>query len=142
MAVFELLILILIAASIGVGVYVIRSSKSRGSVDPLCGNCGYNLTGCESNRCSECGLLFIQAGIVKGRTPSSPNRRRAGIALILVPAVLILGMIPTLYFYRNAKIQRARAIQARQQAMQTQLFLQNMLTATQPASPTTRPADR
>ena len=162
MGVLELLILIFLAALIAGGVYLIRSSGSRGSVDPLCGNCGYNLTGCESNRCSECGLLFIQAGVIKGRRPASPNRRRAGIALILVPAVLIFGMIPTLYFYRRAQVERARAMQARQQAVrvqrfqesmleairpaspvrQVQQFLQSMVTETRPASPATRPSDR
>ena len=28
--------------------------------EPRCGNCGYNLTGSESNRCSECGLQFTE----------------------------------------------------------------------------------
>lgn len=95
----------------------------------------------DAGRVKRGGLLFIQAGVVKGWTPSLPNRRRAGIALILVPAVLILGMIPALYFYRRALAEQARAMQARQQAMQTQQFLESMLTATRPAASASRPSD-
>ncbi len=142
MGVPELLIVVFLVTSVGVGIYVIRSSRSGGSIDPLCGNCGYNLTDSESNRCSECGLLFILAGVVKGRRSAGPNRRRAGIALILVPIVLILGMIPTLYFCRRALAEQARAMQARQQAVQTQRFLQSMLAAPRPATSAPRPAGR
>jgi len=112
-----LLILLFLATLLGVGIYLLRSAGSRGSVDPLCGNCGYNLTGSESNRCSECGLLFIDAGIVRGSASPSRVRRRVGIAFILVPIILIVGLIPTTLAFRMAAVQRDRAVRAQQAAL-------------------------
>ena len=118
-AILPLLVLILAVAVavVGVGIYLIRSSGSRRGPEPRCGNCGYNLTGSESNRCSECGLLFIDAGIVRGSASPSRARRRVGIALILVPVVLVLGLIPTTLAFRMAAAQRQRAVMAQQAAL-------------------------
>ncbi len=69
------------------GVYLLITSRRhrRTGAEPRCGHCGYNLTASETNRCPECGQLFIEAGIVKG----SPSRSRArvvgGLALSLLP---------------------------------------------------------
>ncbi len=111
------LILAVATIGIGIGIYLIRSSGSRRGPEPRCGNCGYNLTGSESNRCSECGLLFIDAGIVRGSASPSRARRRVGIALILVPVVLVLGLIPTTLAFRMAAGQRQRAVMAQQAAI-------------------------
>ena len=116
-AILPFVVLILAAATVGAGIYLIRSSGSRRGPEPRCGNCGYNLTGSESNRCSECGLLFIDAGIVRGSASPSRARRRVGIALILVPVVLILGLIPTTMAFRMATVQRQRVVIAQQAAL-------------------------
>lgn len=52
---------------------------------PRCGGCGYNLTGAPSNRCPECGSLFVEAGIMTRRT-QSPRRMLAVVSLASLAA--------------------------------------------------------
>ena len=115
----SLLVIVAIAlVSAGIGIYLIRSARQRLGSEPRCGQCGYNLTGSMSDRCPECGLRFIEAGIVKG-SPTSRARLRVGLALIiLVPALCSLSA--TTYMARRAAVQRASA-------QTTQQFLNQML---------------
>lgn len=53
---------------------------------PRCGGCGYNLTGAPSNRCPECGSLFVEAGIITRKT-QSPRRMLAVVSLASLAAV-------------------------------------------------------
>ena len=119
MSMFFVVAIILAVLSAGIGLYLIRSARRRRGTEPRCGHCGYNLTGSESDRCPECGLRFIEAGVVKG---SSASRARLwiGIALIML-ATLFGGLSGSTYLARTA-MERAKA-----QAMAQ--FLQQMLSA-------------
>ena len=125
-----LLLLAVVLASVCLGVVLIRSGRRRVGTEPRCGHCGYILTGCQSNRCSECGLLFIDAGIVKGVRASARVRKRIGLALILIPVGLVLFSVPSLHMYRQAHFAQLRAEAARRMA---QLRLRALSSTTQPA---------
>jgi len=75
---------------------------------------------CLSDRCSECGLRFIEAGVVKG-SPASRVRLWIGVALIMLPP-LFGGLSATMYMARKAAMERAKAQAAAQ-------FLQQVLSA-------------
>ncbi len=79
---------------------------------PRCGNCGYNLTGSQSNRCPECGKLFIEAGIITKPPPSHSKR-----------AVVIAGLTLVILFatFTSLLIFRLRA--ARSQAVAVRRFV-------------------
>ena len=72
-----------VALLVGVvaGVVVLIKAQRRERTDPTCGQCGYNLTGSESNRCPECGTLFIEAGVTLGN-PSPKRARRVLVSLV------------------------------------------------------------
>ncbi len=97
---------------------------------PRCGNCGYDLTGAPSNRCPECGRLFIEAGVIVRR----PRRRRwlrwvpLGVAALALP--IAISMAVSAWQYRAALAARQAAMAA--QARATQAFLQRTLAASQP----------
>ena len=106
--------------SAGIGLYLIRSARRRLGTEPRCGHCGYNLTGSLSDRCPECGLRFIEAGVVKG-SPASRVRLWIGLALIML-ATLFGGLSASTYLARRAAMERVKAQAAAQ-------FLKQMLSA-------------
>jgi hypothetical protein len=67
-------------------VLVVVKSRRQAEAGPHCGNCGYNLTGSTSNRCPECGELFIDAGVIK----QEPPRSRRTVTIALTTALLVL----------------------------------------------------
>ena len=83
MSMFLVLATMLAVVSVVIGLYLIRSARRRRGTEPRCGHCGYNLTGSLSDRCPECGLRFVQAGVVKG-SPASRARFWFGLALIML----------------------------------------------------------
>ncbi len=117
---FGVVAIMLAVVSAGIGFYLIRSARRRRGTEPRCGHCGYNLTGSLSDRCPECGLRFIEAGVVKG-SPASRVRLWIGLALIMM-APLFGGLSATMYMARKAAMERAKA-----QAVQQ--FLNQMLIA-------------
>lgn len=111
-----------------------------GSGPPVCGQCGYNLTGSESNRCPECGKLFIEAGIYRGTLPAHESaRRRLGWAFISLPLLLFIllsgGLLIALASARAARLQAqvaaAQAATAAQQAQAQQQFTRGLLRKTE-----------
>ena len=74
------------------------------------GRCGYNLTGSESNRCPECGTLFIEAGVTLGNP--SPKRARWVLVSLIVLSILFVGGIGLSVSYRAASQARAQAARA------------------------------
>lgn len=116
MSIVGLLSICLFLFLVGLGVYLIRTSHRRVGSEPTCGQCGYNLTGSESNRCPECGMLFIDAGVIKGRTVGTRRRLWTGITLILVPAVLLVGTGISVSMMAASRAQM-QAIQAQRAAM-------------------------
>jgi hypothetical protein len=119
-------------------------SQPRG---PRCGNCGYNLTGAPSNRCPECGLLFIEAGVVVSRGRAAPHVRRVllVLALLLLPVLVMLSL--SLYLRAQAEAARAaaaaRMAQARAaEAQAVAAFQQSMLQEVDVNKLATQPADR
>lgn len=95
-----------------------------GSVAPRCAACGYNLTGLTSNRCPECGRLFIEAGvIVPGRTTAARPPRRV---IMWIAAGALAGV---LLLFGTALVMRAQAFAAQQQAIAAQQRAQAAETA-------------
>ena len=139
-----------VTASLVVGVRIMRSSGDRRPTSPMCGHCGYNLTGAPGNRCSECGLLFIEAGVVTPATSGKPGRRWLGVALCAVPLCLLVimafGMVLTLRARNAAAVAQQRALVARQAALTQALATpqQNQTTGPgsgRPGTPTARTSD-
>jgi hypothetical protein len=105
------LLLLGLAAAVTIAVSLwSRSAILRGIAGPRCGKCEYDLTGSVSNRCPECGSLFIDVGVM---VPLAPPRLRkfrmlgaiAVIALLLL--VLVAGLSTFLAFHQ---VRRAREL--------------------------------
>jgi len=122
-----------------VAVVVIMVSRRRADTNlPRCGNCGYNLTGAPSNRCPECGELFIEAGVITRPPRPAPSRRVIwGLVLVLV-GFAALGVLGMLAMSWRARAARTQAIAAQQAAIRAQMQAQ---AATQQAT-TTAPAPK
>ncbi len=111
MSVFALSVLVVLLL-IGTGMVVLIKAQRRGreGSDPTCGQCGYNLTGSESNRCPECGTLFIEAGVILGNP--SPKKARWVLVSLVVLLILVVGGIGLSVSYRAASQARAQAAEA------------------------------
>ena len=109
MSVFAFSILVVLMF-VGVGIAALLKSRRHEGTDPTCGQCGYNLTGSESNRCPECGTLFIEAGVILGNP--SPKRARWVLVSLVVLLILFVGGIGLSVSYRAASQARAQAAQA------------------------------
>ena len=88
-------LLILLAAgltALGVGITLYALLRRRRGSTPHCRNCGYNLTGTVSSRCSECGAdLESPSATVIGQ----PVRRRLPIVVGL--SILLVGLVPMIF---------------------------------------------
>ena len=102
----------------GAVVAVFLKGRRREGTDPTCGRCGYNLTKSESNRCPECGTLFIEAGVTLG-TPS-PMRARLVLVGFVVMLMLFVGGIGLSVSYTAARRAQAQAARANMRAIQAQ----------------------
>jgi hypothetical protein len=102
---------------------------------PLCGNCGYNLTGSQANRCPECGELFIDAGVVRARAPTG-SRRRYVVWLGAATAItaLLLVAIEVAIFAARAAQEAERAARLQAEAAQLARFQAQSLAATSQAA--------
>lgn len=87
---------------------------------PQCGHCGYDLIGAESNRCPECGLLFIEAGVTFGRDAAGGRRRISRAIVLVLFLVLGIGAAMSSMMYYRARAARERAIAQQQAAMAQQ----------------------
>ncbi len=133
----SLIFLLALLGCLAAGVFLLVRSRSPAESHPRCGHCGYNLTGAVSNRCSECGRLFIEAG-VEVRPKRRPKATLVvGLVLIILPLVLSLGAIAAGQMAAQAARARAQAIAAQQRAVAAQLQAQaqQALETTQQAPP-------
>ncbi len=94
---------------LGAVAIVLFKAQRREGTGPTCGRCGYNLTGSVSNRCPECGALFIEAGVTLGNP--SHKRPRWVLVSLLVLSILFVAVIGFSVSYRAAS--QARSAQAR-----------------------------
>ena len=92
---FGVVAIMLAVVSAAIGLYLIRSARRRRGTEPRCGHCEYNLTGSLSDRCPECGLRFIEAGVVMG-SRASRALLWIGLALIMLTP-LFGGLSATMY---------------------------------------------
>lgn len=83
---------VLIILTVLVLILIHPRSHVKAGLRPRCGHCGYDLTGAPENRCSECGRLFIVAGVLLG----PDTRRQAMIGAILAVPIVLDGAITTL----------------------------------------------
>jgi hypothetical protein len=112
-------VLVLAAITLGVAAFA-----RHGRPYPSCGACGYDVSGSvgDVTRCPECGIAFVEGGIV----PARSSRKR--VALIGL-AALAVGMscvgtigVPAMLHQRalaarrQAEVQAALAAQAQAQA--------------------------
>lgn len=123
LALFLLLVVIAVLAS---GIYlIVKPRKRRATNEPCCGHCGYNLTGAPSNRCPECGRLFIEAGVIVGSASRSSGRRAVGVVLVIVSLIFLgSGAVSTIFYLQAA---RQRAVAARQRAIANQKIVNDFL---------------
>lgn len=85
-----------------VGALLLVKSQMSVGRDPRCGHCGYQLSGLTSNRCPECGRLFIEAGISLGKRSLSRTAFWLGRFLILASFTYYAAHeLMTYYFQRN-----------------------------------------
>lgn len=78
---------------------------------PICGNCGYDLSGSEANRCPECGRLFIEAGLKLRRGATGQRRRARWMIAMSVIALLGIGGFAATVAHLRAEAARAVALQ-------------------------------
>lgn len=132
-------ILLILLTCIGVGIYLIVTSRHAvGGSGPRCGSCGYNLTGSASNRCPECGNLFIETGVVMQAARSSRVRLWVGVGLLVGVVPLFCfgtGALLTFRQQQAARQAQAAAMQARQQAQRAQV----QAAQNQPTNPRSQP---
>lgn len=122
MAVLPLLILLGVLVALAAAVILVAASRRRTSgTGPRCGNCGYNLTGAPSNRCPECGQLFIEAGVITEPPRPLRSRRLTRVLVLLFVVFTGLAVLGTARATMQARAARARAVAARQAAVQAQL---------------------
>ncbi len=131
MSIALLVALFFVTPLVAVGIYLIVSSRARGGSSPRCGHCQYNLTGSESNRCPECGRLFIEAGVVKQRRAVSRPRFWIGVAVLCIASFFVVGGLLSSMLYVRARTAQAQAIAAQQAALQ-QALLQPVTTGPGP----------
>lgn len=65
---------------------------SRSGDIPHCGNCEYNLTGLESDRCPECGSLMTADSVAYGKRYRRPGLIVVGL-LCFLPALFLGGVL-------------------------------------------------
>jgi hypothetical protein len=131
-----------------VGFVLRRREENDVQAGPRCGACGYNLTGCTSNRCPECGRLFIEAGVFV--RPAASARRKWPLVLAagsLGVLFLSAGLSMTLWLRAEraaAVAQQAQALAAARaaQAAQVAAFQQSILQATTQAVEASEDADQ
>lgn len=123
-----MILLLLIAGvltCVAVVVMVIVMSRRRAETAvPRCGSCGYNLTGAPSNRCPECGKLFIEAGVITRQPTLSPSRGVIRVLVLILVGFTVLAVLGTMAMGWRARAARTRAITARQAALQAQMQAQ------------------
>ena len=122
MSIALLVALFFVTPLVAVGIYLIVSSRARGGSSPRCGHCQYNLTGSESNRCPECGRLFIEAGVVKQQRAVSRPRFWIGVAVLCIASFFVVGGFLSSMLYVRARTAQTRAITAQQAALQQALL--------------------
>ncbi len=92
-------ILLLSLASLAVwGACIVAGFRAEPDA-PTCGRCGYNLTGAPSNRCPECGGLFVEVGVHVESPPRKRAWRWCGLGM-QVFAMFMLVLLLGLSFYR------------------------------------------
>ena len=108
-------VLVLVSAGMALAL-VVFGRRREAAAGPMCGHCGYNLTGAPGNRCPECGRLFIEAGVI-----TRPRSRR-GLRVVVVSLLLVAGLLFGVFALRTnrqagaARVQAARARAAAQTA--------------------------
>jgi flagellar basal body-associated protein FliL len=125
--IFIILLAVLVIGAVLAVVAVSRRQTSQAG--PRCGSCGYNLTGAPSNRCPECGKLFIEAGVITNPPTPSGSRRTLWVAIVLLLGLTVFGMLGSLMMSMRVRAERARAIAARQAAVQAQAAAQQEATS-------------
>jgi len=140
MAILPLMVILGVVACVAVGVVVISmiiaSRRQAETALPRCGNCGYNLTGAPSNRCPECGKLFIEAGVITRQPRRVASRRVTWVLVLVLVGFGVLGVLGMFVMSWRARAARTQAIAAQQAAIQARM--QALATAQQ--ATTTAPA--
>lgn len=114
-------ILIFVFVAVFAGVIVATLSRAA-SGGPRCGNCRYDLTGAVSNRCPECGKLFIEAGVVTPRGSETVRRRRAllisaaGVACAMALVLVTVALFATRAAHEARRAATAQALAAQREA--------------------------
>ena len=111
----------LLCVAMAVIVAVLSRRRAQAAL-PRCGNCGYNLTGAPSNRCPECGQLFIEAGVITRPPRPVPSRRTIWGLMLGLVGFASLGVLGMLAMSWRARAARTQAIAAQQAAFQARML--------------------
>ena len=125
----------LLCVAIAVIVAVLSRRRAQAAV-PRCGNCGYNLTGAPSNRCPECGQLFVEAGVITRQPTASFSRGATVVVVLILVGLTVLAALGTVMMGVRTRAARTRAAAASQAALQARVQAQTAAqqsTATAPA---------
>ena len=107
---------------------------------PRCGGCGYNLTGSATNRCPECGSLFIEAGVITEKKPRPLGRAWVGVLLVAL-LLLPIGFGATVLLTRSIRRAAMRDISPEQRARIERIAkLRERWSSTSASQPASRPS--
>src|SRR4051794_15983493 len=96
-ALLLLLVFLVVLIPLGIALAIRGFSGTPALSEPKCARCGYDLrgfTGAPPTRCSECGSdLTVAAAVRWGDYRRRPGLIWTGIALVLLPLLLVFGLM-------------------------------------------------
>src|SRR5688572_29972900 len=106
-------LLLIVLLPLSIGIMLIRKARGKGLGYPACGSCKYNVSASVgmTDRCPECGLLFVTAGILPPRGFRQPGLMWMGVALVMM-TVSCAGFALLASYRSQTAMQRARAAAA------------------------------
>lgn len=108
-----LVVLLFFVVPLAIGLMVLRRSRGVNRPNPMCGRCGYDVTGTigQAARCPECGSEFAQVGILPVAARRNPVMLFLGVALLGFPLTCGGGML-ALHAARSSRMAATAPIPA------------------------------
>jgi hypothetical protein len=131
---------VLFAVFLGACLWLLFAVRSPRRQHPACGHCGYDLTSSTSNRCPECGLLFIEAGVQVGTSQGRSRARTTAGIVVLVIGLLFMPCLGTFFAARMRSQAVAQAVAAQRLAAAAAAAQQYQATQTLQATEAARQA--
>lgn len=136
---FAGLILVVLIVIIAVLFAGRRDAKTSGQHGKVCGHCQYPVRDLPSFTCPECGNDLRKVGIVS--IAPRPRRKALTIAVAILAAMLVGGVLLSTVGYLAARNAQKRAVQVQQQAAQAARSANNANGSTAPGGDSPSPAE-